>query len=407
MWSLTRTQVEPVTSPISLLVPSVSEPVSRFNPIIDVLVGYLGKTKPGALEDAVASAYKQLPEHMDRLHVTDARSFLDFANSLLQWIPHENYQGKEIYETVCLFYFIINQHPLMELQTEVNPNQEGKPLTWLSSWLVVYAQLIGLFMDTTASVTLDSLESFKNSPLYDYDEALVPTGGFRTFNEFFARRLKPGARPIDSPEDDTVIVYPADCTYDNSLTDQSIVGIQSAGIVNIKSITWTIGSLLKGSEYADAFDGGIWMHAFLNMYNYHRQHAPVSGRVLEARNIQGSAYVEVAPKRHPTRTTMEPLAPNSPGYQFMQTRGLVIIDNPTLGKVAVLPIGMAMISSVKLLVREGDEIKKGDEISHFAFGGSDIVCVFQAKAGLRPEDFVPSTGGTHSNVGSILAKAPS
>ncbi|KAM4056774.1 putative phosphatidylserine decarboxylase protein [Hirsutella rhossiliensis] len=172
-----------------------------YNPIIIVLVGYL----------------EEIPQFMDKLKIKDARSFLVFSNDLLKWIPHENFEGKDIYDILCMFYFIFHQPPLLGLQTAIYPDQVGQPLTWLSSWIVVYAQLIGLFMDTPASLTEESLETFKNSPKYNFDEALVPSGGFRTFNEFFARHLKHGARPIDSPNDDRVIVYPADCTYDNSV----------------------------------------------------------------------------------------------------------------------------------------------------------------------------------------------
>ncbi|CAM1503552.1 Fc.00g011430.m01.CDS01 [Cosmosporella sp. VM-42] len=387
-------------------VPFIGDSPIRFNPVIIVLIGYLEKVSPGALGEAVASAYEKLPKFMDKLHISDARSFIDFANDLLKWIPHENFAGKDIYDILCMFYFVLDQTPLAELQTPINPDQAGKPLTWLSSWIVVYAQLIGLFMDTPASITPESLDSFKRSPLYNYNEALVPPGGFRTFNEFFSRHLKPGSRPIASPNDDRVIVYPADCTYDNSVPNSSIVSIESGGIVYIKNLPWTIGSLLQGSQYADEFEGGVWMHAFLNTYNYHRQHAPVAGKVLEAKNIQGAAYLQVDQKCQPIRVMCGPDAPDSPGYQFLQTRGMVIIDNPVLGKVAVLPIGMAMVSSVKLSVREGDVLKKGDEISTFLFGGSDIICVFQSKAGLTVDDFVPSQGRTYSKTGTILATAP-
>lgn len=397
--------------PLSSLLPDVAFPGDTpfLNPIIIVLIGYLEKVFPGDLDKAVAAAYQKILEFMDDLNIKDGPSFLDYANDLLKWIPHEDYKGKKIYEVLCMFYFIFDQPPLLDLQTPIQPSQVGQPLTWLSSWIVVYAQLIGLFMDTPASLTSGSLKSFKESPLYNYDEALVPEGGFRTFNEFFSRHLKPGSRPIDSPENDKVIVYPTDCTYDDSVVKQSIVNIQSGGEVVIKNLTWTIGSLLQGYKSPEEFDGGIWMHAFLNTYNYHRQHAPVSGTVIEAKNIQGAAYLEVDSQCRPIRKINDPdckpEAPDSPGYQFLQTRGLVVINNPVLGKVAVLPIGMAMVSSVKLSVKKGDVLKKGDEISTFLFGGSDIIYVFQGKAGLSVDDFVPSKDGTYSKMGTVLAKA--
>ncbi|KAL3962920.1 hypothetical protein ACCO45_004443 [Purpureocillium lilacinum] len=350
-------------------IPVIGDSPVNFNPIIIILMGYLEKVSPNGLQTAVAMAHKKLPETMNRLSITDARSFLEFANDLLTWIPQENYEGKGNLREF--------------LHTPILPNRVGQPLTWLSSWAVVYAQLIGLFLDTPASITAESLQSFKDSPPYNYEEAMVPPGGFRTFNQFFARHLKPGLRPIESPQDDKIIVYPADCAYDNSVVNQSI-----------------------GSEFAHDFDGGVWMHAFLNTFNYHRQHAPVSGTVIEAKNIQGAAYLEVNAKCQPIRNTCGPDATDSPGYQFLQMRGMVVIDNPVLGKVAVLPIGMAQVSSVKLSVQKGDVLKKGDEISCFQFGGSDIICVFQAKAGLKVESFVPSPGDSYSKMGTVLARAP-
>lgn len=394
-------------------VPRVDEPPTgvpnRFNPIIILLTGWLAQVAPGGLQQAVESARKKLPEFMDKVPIRNEGDFIKFANDLLKWVPHENFEGRNIYEVLGLFYFILDQPPLIDLQTKISPDQIGQDLTWLSSWLVVYAQLVGLHMDAPTSLTHASLQSFKDSPSYRYGEALVPDRGFRTFNEFFSRHLKPGMRPISAPLEDTVIVYPADCTYSNADSPNAFA-VQAGGVVDIKGVQWSISGLLQGSAYAGAFDDGIWMHAFLNTFNYHRQHAPVAGTVLEAINIQGAAYLEVDTKGDLIRQLappegQEPEVEDAPGYQFLQTRGLVVIDNPVVGKVAVLPIGMAQVSSVRLSVQEGDILCKGDEISTFAFGGSDIICVFQRQAGLAVDDLVPSPEGTYSRYGTTLAQA--
>ena len=61
-------------------------------------------------------------------------------------------------------------------------------------------------------------------------------------------------------------------------------------------------------------------------------------------------------------------------------RGCITIKNGQLGYVSVLPIGMAQISFVQLHFKIGDRVEKNDEITHFEFGGSDIVVLFQASA---------------------------
>lgn len=160
-----------------------------------------------------------------------------------------------------------------------------------------------------------------------------------------------------------------------------------------KGLPWSIDQLLADTEYGPKFAGGTFMHSFLSPSDYHRQHAPVAGKVLEAKVVPGLCYLQVAVERdnngnfglvmkreldHQTLDIFEegaPIslssigAPNEPGYQFLQARGVVILDNPDIGLVAVLPIGMAQVSSVKLTVKKDDVVKKGDEISYFQFGG--------------------------------------
>ncbi|KAK0609568.1 phosphatidylserine decarboxylase-like protein [Bombardia bombarda] len=378
-------------------------PVRPLEPIMTVLKGYLDLVSPDALDKAVKAAHEKLPKLMDDFEIQTAQGFLDYANELLVWIPHEDFKGKDIYNVICIFYFVLDQLPLGSMQTPIDPSSANKPLTWLSAWIVAYVQIMGQFMDTPQSLTADSLQTFKDCAPYCYDDCIEPEGGFRTFNEFFARQLKPGMRPIAGPNDPLTIVYPADSCFSEAYD------IDQFDMVNVKDIEWRIEDLLADSDNHAEFQNGVWMHAFLNTYNYHRQHAPVSGKVVEAKVIQGAAYLDVAVADDllvPSRSMPGPDAQDASGYQFLQTRGLIVLDSPELGLVAVLPIGMAHVSSVILSVKEGDTVKKGQELSYFQFGGSDCVVVFQEKAGLKSTDFMrtpPDKG--YSEYGSPLATA--
>jgi len=68
---------------------------------------------------------------------------------------------------------------------------------------------------------------------------------------------------------------------------------------------------------------------------------------------------------------------NGDTYQFNQERGLVILESPVAGLVALVPVGLSLISSVNLTPQVGAELRKGDEFGYFQFGGSDIVLLFQ------------------------------
>ena len=160
--------------------------------------------------------------------------------------------------------------------------------------------------------------------------------------------------------------------------------------------------LLEDSPYKDRFKGGYFTHSFLNTIDYHRQHAPVDGTIAEARNIQGTAFmtIEAVPVagdqsgRHEVVPKREFFIADDSGYQFIQTRGLIVIDSP-IGLVAVLPMGMGPVSSVVITSEVGRTLRKGEEISYFQFGGSDIVMVFEARSNIsftaQPEAYITGT----------------
>lgn len=177
--------------------------------------------------------------------------------------------------------------------------------------------------------------------------------------------------------------------------------------VDIKGLEWSIEELLEGSKYKDDFAYGIWIHQFLNTTDYHRQHAPVGGKVLEARVLQGATYlgVEAVPiegdekgRTHIVRRKLNAL--DEAGYQFQQMRGLIVIQS-SIGKVAILPMGMAQVSSIVVTAEEGTTLRKGEEISYFQFGGSDIVMVFERASNVS----ITAQPGIHYNFGTRIAEA--
>ncbi|KIJ42402.1 hypothetical protein M422DRAFT_171232, partial [Sphaerobolus stellatus SS14] len=234
---------------------------------------------------------------------------------------------------------------------------------------------------------------------YHMKDYFKPLGGWRTFNEFFARHIDAKARPIYKPDDSTAIVSPADSTFLGSWDVHPIN--DTTQFVTPKGVPWSISELLQDTVYGERFKGGKFMHAFLSTTDYHRQHAPVSGTLVEAKVIPGICYLEVVAQDQDANASMD--APDTPGYQFLQARGLIVIENDDIGLVAVMPIGMAQVSSVVLSthLKVGDPVKKGDEISHFQFGGSDIIMVFEAKANV---DFSKTEKIWHG-VGQLLATA--
>ncbi len=337
-------------------------------------------------------------QEMDDINTME--DYYDWLDANLTWIPLENKFGRAMFNHICKFYFILDQSPVKELQNAVEPHPVEQPLSQLSAWMKDYVRELGKFLDSPASITPDSVKSFYDSPEFNMKEYLQPRGGWKTYNDFFARSCKPGYRPVAAINDSTVITSPADATFDGAWE------VRGDDTIEIKGIHWQISELLEGSPYKDRFAGGMWTHSFLGPNDYHRQHAPVSGRVLESRDIMGTVYLQVTAVPDPStgRNKLEAKrqfgAPDDPGYEFMQNRGLIVLESP-IGLVAVLPMGMGQVSSVVMTAEEGRVLRKGEEISYFQFGGSDIVMVFESAANVH----FTATRGEHYKYGRAIAKA--
>ncbi len=116
----------------------------------------------------------------------------------------------------------------------------------------------------------------------DLSEAEIPTRGFRSFDEFFTRRLKPNARPIAS--DPNAIVSPAD----GRLEDLGAIARDATCMV--KGKPYRVGELLSDEREAARFEGGQYGIVYLSPRDYHRVHAPVGGPVAMARHVPGTLY---------------------------------------------------------------------------------------------------------------------
>jgi phosphatidylserine decarboxylase len=188
-------------------------------------------------------------------------------------------------------------------------------------------------------------------------------------------------RPIASPDDPSVVASPADSVPQGvwPIDEKSRIKVEEG--LKVKLATYySIEDLLgPDSAYKDAFANGVLTHTFLNVNDYHRYHFAVGGAVKEKKSIVKNVALEVA--WNADEGKYDPI--DSTGWQFTQTRGYVIVDTGEYGLVALIPMGMAQVSSVNFEedVTVGSTHKKGDMLGNFLFGGSDFVMLFQEQAG--------------------------
>jgi phosphatidylserine decarboxylase precursor len=346
--------------------------ISGLSPIMIKLVELI-VTIPGWYDRFNTAINTTLKYNLDEFNdVHNLNDWLYWCNNLLYWIPTETPEGHNLDYKIGAFYFVLNQPSVRTLQNNsLNPTE----LTPLAEWIVEYAQEWGKFLDTTESLTEESLQSFYNASVYHMYEYMPEPSGWKTFNQFFARRVKPGYRPISNPNDNHVIVSVADSTF------QGWWHIDNNAQITVKNIKWSIYELLYGNPYAEYFKGGVFMHAYLSPTDYHRFHTPISGKVLYSAIIRGQASGEsaVTPTNIPGKYKFEirrGKLVDPVGYQFYQTRGVIIL-NTEFGLIAVMPIGMSLVSSVIINAEPGVNLLKGEEFGYFQCGGSDYIILFQ------------------------------
>ena len=223
------------------------------------------------------------------------------------------------------------------------------------------------------------------------------SSNWKSFNDFFARRLKsPDQRPVASPEDNSVVASPCDCVPQGAWDIDSDSYIITDDKIAVKSRVFnSVRNLITPeSPYCDEFANGVFYHAFLNANDYHCYHFPLDGVIKELRVVPGDDALG-------GNITWEPelqqyvVDCSVPGWQSIETRGLAIIETEEYGLVAVMPIGMSQVASVNFEknLKVGDKVKKGDVLGYFLFGGSDFVLVFQEKARFKLTAPVEETGG--------------
>lgn len=192
----------------------------------------------------------------------------------------------------------------------------------------------------------------------DVDEFARSPLEFKTFNEFFYRALKAGARPIAAG--DEVAVLPADGRH---LVFPDVT--ETPGFY-VKGAHFTLQRLFNDQALAEEFAGGAMVISRLCPVDYHRFHFPVAGVPTAPRLIDGLLY-SVSPIA--LRRNVEYLVENK--------RALTLIDSTPFGRVAMFEVGATCVGTIRNMFLEGRAVAKGDEKGLFTFGGSCVITVFQ------------------------------
>ena len=212
---------------------------------------------------------------------------------------------------------------------------------------------------------------------------------FKSFNEFFYRKLKPTARPIaPSP-----VVFPADGRH---LGFPDISAIDS---FFVKGQTFDLPALLADAALAEKYAKGSLVLSRLCPVDYHRYHFPAAGTPSETKTIPGPLF------------SVSPIAlAQNLSYLWTNKRTICQLETEDLGTILILEIGATCVGSIHQTYTPGKPVMKAQEKGYFAFGGSSTITIFEPGKVTLADDLLENSAKQtelYARIGSAMGTLPS
>lgn len=201
----------------------------------------------------------------------------------------------------------------------------------------------------------------------DMSEAANPDlSAYPSFNDFFTRALREGARPM--PEDPRALISPADGAV--SQAGQ----ISGESLLQAKGHEYSLSALLASVELAREFTDGFFATIYLSPRDYHRVHAPWAGTLVRTIAVPGALF-----------SVNEATTVGVPGL-FARNERLVMVFDTAVGPAALVMVGAMIVASIEtpfdtpaspyqrlLDTPHAQPVERGDEIGRFLLGSTAIV----------------------------------
>ncbi|WP_027633031.1 phosphatidylserine decarboxylase [Clostridium hydrogeniformans] len=219
-----------------------------------------------------------------------------------------------------------------------------------------FSKIYGSYCDTKFSSK--KISKFVSDLDIDMSIAQSKEEDFKSFNEFFIRKLKSDARPIDTTPG--VLTSPAD----GRLSVFTNIDLQN--IVQVKGFTYSLEELIGDEKIAKQYENGTCMVVRLCPTDYHRLHFIDDGVCSESREINGHYY------------SVNPIALEKVPKLFCQNkREWSILHSNNFDDVIVMEVGATCVGTIIQTYTPNSQVTKGDEKGYFKFGGSTTILFFK------------------------------
>ena len=241
----------------------------------------------------------------------------------------------------------------------------GRPLAYCASKFPYFSALYGYLQKRPSS--RKKIAPFIRDYGVDPAEFLECPDSFKSFNDFFIRKLKKEARPLAAGAE--VAVLPADARY------LFYPRIDAADGFIVKGQKFNLTDLLQSAELAQAYAQGTMIMARLCPSDYHRFHFPCDCIPGVTRTIPGSLY------------SVNPLALKQNVKIFTENKRVICeLETEQFGKILYIEVGATNVGTIHETYTPFKKALKGDEKGYFSFGGSSLLLLFEPnKIALAPD----------------------
>ena len=200
---------------------------------------------------------------------------------------------------------------------------------------------------------------------------------FRSYNEFFSRKIRPENRPIDenphhliSPCDSQLMVFP----------------VTKDGVFHVKNTPYTVETLLRDGEKAKKYEGGQIMIFRLGVDDYHRYCYVANGEKGENVTIPGVLH------------TVSPVVYDHFPVYKENAREYCSIDTKEFGEMLMMEVGALMVGKIVNHAQEKTPVQRGMEKGYFQFGGSTVILLVKEGAVQVDEDILRNSKGGYETI---------
>lgn len=234
----------------------------------------------------------------------------------------------------------------------------------------LYSILVGKLCDSRISAS--KIKKFIEKYHIDVSEFHKELNDFKSFNDFFTRKVKSCARPFS--KDSKLFLSPGDGRV------QGWTNINTNKNIEIKGIGYTLKDLIPNNKVVDEYGGGTVILLRLSPVDYHRFHFIDDGICSESKKIKGYYY------------SVNPMVFMSyPKVLCQNVREYSVFNSKNYGQLIYIEVGATCVGSIIQTYRPGEFVKRGSEKGFFKFGGSTILMLIKKDCVELDQDILHQT----------------